>query len=95
MPYPTYISFDPPNDKSPPPKAWAQAVLPDMLALGRHTIALFKNFPPEYVDYYKALQGAIATQRPDEQDRPLICLDIVGRKRKNERTLDVKLGRRP
>ncbi|AWN74654.1 hypothetical protein LEAN103870_17625 [Legionella anisa] len=89
MPHPNnYRPFDPPNDKSPPPKVWAQAVLPDILALGRQKIALFNNFPPEYVDYYKALQEAIAKHHPDEQDRPLICLDIIGRKRKNERPLD-------
>ncbi len=52
-----------------------------ILDLGRHTIALFKNFPPEYVDYYKALQVEIAARIPEEQDRPLICLEIKGSKR--------------
>jgi aspartate/glutamate racemase len=47
-------------------------------ATGRSKIALFTRFSPEYLDYYKALQEAIAKQVPNEQDRPLVVLKIQG-----------------
>lgn len=49
-----------------------------ILDLDRRRIALFNDFPPEYVDYYKALQEEIARRIPEEQERPLICLAIKG-----------------
>ena len=52
-----------------------------VLDLDRRRIALFNDFPLEYVDYYKALQEEIASRIPEEQERPLICLALKGKNR--------------
>ncbi len=67
--------FSPPNQNVLSPAEWAQNNLKRVLSLKRRKIALFDNFPSENVDYYKALQEAIAKEIPLEQERPLICLN--------------------
>lgn len=61
------------------PEDWAKGMADEILKHGRKQIALFDPFPPEYVDYYKALQVTLARRIPEEQNRPLICLNIKGR----------------
>jgi len=58
----------------------------------RSKIALIENFPPECVDYYKALQEAIAKKSPDEEYRPLICLNIRGKDRDNSSPADIGMA---
>lgn len=76
-----YTRFPAPPGDGLSPEEWAIKLLQapySLLAVGRKKIALFESFPPEYVDYYKALQEKIAEQIPQEQDRPLICLRMQG-----------------
>ncbi len=72
---------------------WVNSVIEGVLSTERKKIALFDNFPPEYVDYYKALQEAIAKRIPDEQERPFICLNIKGSKRQlDSTTVDIGMA---
>ncbi|TAL65262.1 MAG: hypothetical protein EPN84_01755 [Legionella sp.] len=68
------------------PEEWVNSVIDQVINTNRKKIAFFDNFPPQYVDYYKALQEAIAVRIPDEQDRPFICLKIQGSNRQNDKT---------
>jgi aspartate/glutamate racemase len=79
-----FMRFKSPDEHSPAPAQWAKDMLKPsigLLSTRRRKIVLFDPFPPQYVDYYKALQSEIAKRIPEEQDRPLICLNIKGRKR--------------
>ena len=58
----------------------------------RSKIALIENFPPECVENYKALQEAIAEKYPDEEYRPLICLNIRGKNRVNSSPADIGMA---
>lgn len=58
----------------------------------RNKIALIDNFPPQYADYYKALQEKIAETVPVEAYRPLICLNIRGDNRKDSSPADIGMA---
>lgn len=79
-----YVKFSHP-DLSMDPQTWANSIRDKVIATGRNKIAVFDNYPPELVDYYKALQEAIAAKIPDEQERPFICLNIKGASRLNDK----------
>jgi len=74
---------------------WVNATLEKFHTEGlfnRSKIALIDNFPPQYADYYKALQEKIAEIVPVEAYRPLICLNIRGSNRGDSSPADIGMA---
>jgi hypothetical protein len=76
------------------PDEWAGKMLNEeginLLKVGKKYIAFFPKFPPEYVNYYEALQQAIAKKIEAEEDRPCICLQLKGRNLRQRDALNVR-----